>query len=301
MPTKMLAALLLTLLLAACGASDESPPADAGADPSAAASTPECPQDYGDAEVYPIFVSSEVVAEQDNRFLLGLLDKNDAPIAAKDLEVSARFEPVATEGEEQQASFSFIETDPRSGRGLYVTQVEFPTAGTWSAEVQVSGASLDSSVRGCFEVTEESLTPALGAPAPASETATAKAGGELAKISTDEDPVPRFYELSIAEALKEKAPFVVTFATPKYCSSQVCGPTLDIVKSVAKDHPETTFIHSEIYEGLEPQNPPLAAVMEWGLPSEPWVFVVDAKGKVAAKFEGTVSPRELRQALTEVS
>ena len=286
------------VFLAACGGGD-----GGSTDPVAADPSPEsegCPTDYSDAEVYPIFVSSEVVAGQDNRFLLGLLDANDAPIAAENLAVSAVFEP-ASGGEKTEASFGFIETDPRSGRGLYVAQVEFPDAGAWAADVVVKGDSLDASVRGCFEVAEESLTPALGAPAPPSDTATAGPGGDLAKISTDEDPVPRFYEVSIAEALKAKEPFVVTFATPKYCSSQVCGPTLDIVKSVAEDHQDTTFIHTEIYEGLEPQNPPLPAVLEWGLPSEPWVFVVDARGRVSAKFEGTVSPRELKEALAKVS
>ena len=33
--------------------------------------------------------------------------------------------------------------------------------------------------------------------------------------------------------------------------------------------------------------------MEWGLPTEPYVFVVDAQGKVAAKFEGMAYPDEL--------
>lgn len=300
MRTKLLALLLLTVLFAACGGDGTAPDEDAAASPSAA--SVDCPEDYSDAEVYPIFVSSEVVAGQENRFLLGLLDKNDAPIASPDLQVEAVFEQVQPAGQATtEASFGFILTDPRSGRGLYVAQIPFASAGTWAADVSVKGGPLDTSVRGCFEVAEQSLTPAVGAPAPASETATAKPGEDLSKISTDENPVSRFYEVSIAEAVKAKKPFVVTFATPKYCSSQVCGPTLDIVKSVAKDHPETTFIHTEIYEGLEPQNPPLPAVMEWGLPSEPWVFVVDAKGRVAAKFEGTVSPQELRNALAQVS
>lgn len=260
-----------------------------------------CPQSYADAEVYPVFVSSEVVAGQ-NRFLLGLLDSNDAPVATEDITVSATFEPVDPAGDETaEADFGFIETDPRSKRGLYVAEVAFPEAGTWAADVTVEGQGLDTSVRGCFEVTEESLTPALGAPAPRSDTATGTTDAELAKISTDDDPLPRFYEVSVAEAVKASEPFVVVFATPKYCSSQVCGPTLDIVKTVAKDHPDVTFIHSEIYEGLEPTNPPLPAVLEWGLPSEPWVFVVDDKGRVAAKYEGTVAPDELRSALAKVT
>lgn len=291
--------LVLVLLLGACGADE--PAADGGMTSGPSSDGAACPEDYSDAEVYPIFVSSEIV-EGSNRFLLGLLDENDAPIASQELSVSARFETVEPVGEPgPEADFEFIETDPASGRGLYVTEVVFPSTGVWAADVSVEGGGLESSVRGCFEVAEDPVTPAIGAPAPPSKTATAGPGEDLSKISTDTKPVPRFYEFSVAEAIEKGRPFVVVFATPKFCSSQVCGPTLDIVKSVAKEHPQTTFIHSEIYEGLEPTNPPLAAVTEWGLPSEPWVFVVDGKGKVAAKFEGTVSPAELAEALAEVS
>ena len=36
---------------------------------------------------------------------------------------------------------------------------------------------------------------------------------------------------------------------------------------------------------------------EWGLSTEPWVFVVDAEGRVAAKFEGVLSEEELVEVL----
>ena len=42
---------------------------------------------------------------------------------------------------------------------------------------------------------------------------------------------------------------------------------------------------------------PVRAVLEWGLPTEPYVFVVDAHGKVAAKFEGSAYPDELTATL----
>jgi hypothetical protein len=34
----------------------------------------------------------------------------------------------------------------------------------------------------------------------------------------------------------------------------------------------------------------------WGLPTEPYTFVVDSTGKITAKFEGIVSEDELRAA-----
>jgi hypothetical protein len=43
------------------------------------------------------------------------------------------------------------------------------------------------------------------------------------------------------------------------------------------------------------------AVTEWGLPTEPWLYVTDTTGTVTAAFEGAVSDDELRAALEEVS
>ena len=68
------------------------------------------------------------------------------------------------------------------------------------------------------------------------------------------------------------------------------------------------FIHVEPYElemvdgalrpVLSPENLPISvtATMEWGLPTEPYIFVVDGTGKVTAKFEGIASVDELGSA-----
>ena len=55
-------------------------------------------------------------------------------------------------------------------------------------------------------------------------------------------------------------------------------------------------VHIEIYRA--PTGTALVPTVEaWRLPSEPWVFVVDTKGKLAAKFEGTVTAGELADSL----
>jgi hypothetical protein len=41
---------------------------------------------------------------------------------------------------------------------------------------------------------------------------------------------------------------------------------------------------------------PVPATVEWGLPTEPYIFVVDSAGRVTAKFEGVASDDELRAA-----
>ncbi|MBA2726100.1 MAG: hypothetical protein H0U53_08930 [Actinobacteria bacterium] len=285
---------VLALLFAACGGGEE---ADIDT-VDASATEDNAPDEITDAAAYPIFISSEVVVAP-NRFLIGVLDENDAPIGAPDLDVSIAFEPAGEGTSIASSPMEFLETVPGQ-RGVYVSTPEFDAKGEWAATVDISGKGIDESITQPFEVAAEGTTPAIGAPAPPSDTPTADDVGSLKEISTAKDPDPRFYESSIAEALKAGEPFVVVFATPKFCSSQVCGPTLDDIAKIAEDFPKLTFIHSEIYEGLEPNNPPVAAVKEWGLPSEPWVFVVDAEGKVAAKYEGSVGEGEIRPVLEKL-
>jgi hypothetical protein len=61
------------------------------------------------------------------------------------------------------------------------------------------------------------------------------------------------------------------------------------------------FIHVEIYEDNDPTKGENRWVREWKLPSEPWVFLVGGDGKIAARFEGTVSVRELDAAVRRLS
>lgn len=255
-----------------------------------------------DAEAYPILVSSEIVVGT-NRLLMGVLNGEDAPIGSAAIDVAADFffledsstEPVTS------ADFSFIETIPGE-RGLYATQVELPEPGRWGAEVSISGDGVSETIRTAFEVLTEPSTPALGAKAPASDTPTLEDTKDLSSITTDNDPDRDFYRTSIARAVRTGEPFVVVFATPKFCTSAVCGPTLDIVKDVAPAFRDITFIHVEVYTNLDdPSNLKVVpSVEEWGLPTEPWVFVVDERGRIAAKFEGTVARSELRAALNEL-
>lgn len=297
-PMKLIAALICALMMAACASSegsgdggDSGPGADKGA---AAFSQP-----FTDVKAYPVFASSEIVIGQ-NRFLVGLLDDHDAPIGSPKIDMDITFfdldesatEPVGHTG------MRFIWID-KPYVGLYEAQVSFDEAGKWGAEVSIWGGGIDEKVKAGFEVRKKPSTPVLGQRPPASDSPTASSAAEIKKISTDNDPTPRFYELSIAQALKSGSPSVVVFATPKFCSSQTCGPTLDVVEGVAAKWPGVNFVHVEPYQlpadagNLEP----VSAALDWGLPTEPWVFVMDPSGRLQAKYEGIVSARELNQTL----
>ena len=289
----MLAA-VLAIVAGACGSSGTTDDGDGSAGGGEGSSFN---QPFTDVEVYPAVVSSELVVGE-NRVLVALFDRNDAPAGSPKIDMHVEFfdldesttEPVT------EADGRFV-WSLKGSRGLWeFSDIEFDSAGEWGARVAVRGEGLDEDgLDIAFEVLEKGTTPVIGEAAPASDTPTVDDAKDLSKITSDDHPDPRFYQTSIADALADHEPFVAVFATPRYCTSQVCGPTLDVVKRVAKDWPKLTFIHVEVYDlSNVSELEAVPAMTQWRLPSEPWVFVVDGEGNVAAKYEGTVSPRGLQ-------
>lgn len=253
-----------------------------------------------DTDLFPIVASSEIVVG-DNRLQIGLLDDNDAPVRSPQTKLHVNFVGPDDEQPSSETTMTFLWTI-KPVQGLWVGQAAFDRAGQWEALIDVQGGGYDATVRTTFEVTKNGTTPKIGEKGPVVDTQTASDVAELSEITTDPDPVPRFYELSIAQALKAGRPAVIVFATPKFCTSQVCGPTLSIVKDVADDFPRVNFVHVEPYDldKVPEKLEPVPAVTAWGLPSEPWVFVTDDRGRVAAKYEGSVAPGELRPMLRKL-
>ena len=92
---------------------------------------------------------------------------------------------------------------------------------------------------------------------------------------------------------------MVAFATPKFCTSRTCGPVVDVVSRVRKESSASgvRFIHVEVFKGNDPAKGYNRWMQQWGLQSEPWIFLVGRDGRIKAKFEGPVSVRELREAV----
>ena len=193
-------------------------------------------------------------------------------------------------GQEEPGQFDVTE--------VYVAHVETPKDGRYWFVADPAGESIQAV--GTIDVAARSRTPALGSKAPASDNPTL-ADAPAAKITTADPPDTELLRYSIADSLEAHAPFVVVFATPEFCVSRVCGPTVEVVQKVAHEFAGSgiRFIHVEIYTDNDPKNGYNRWVREWRLPTEPWVFLVDASGKVRGKFEGAISVRELEQAVRE--
>ncbi len=231
------------------------------------------------------------------RLMVGLVDSETADfLASPELPATA----ILTSPDQRQieAPAEFMWTIP-DAIGLYLVRATFDEVGTWWVRLRPEG--MGPTQQAAFTVSTTDPVPGVGDPAPAVPTATL-ADHPLEEISSDDEPDPAFYELSLDVALANGRPTVVVFATPAFCVSQTCGPMLDQVKAVAGAHPSANFLHVEIYENLDADSSedlvPVEAVATWALPSEPWVFVTDAAGTITARFEGTVGIEELEQALT---
>jgi hypothetical protein len=281
----------LALVVAACGS-------DSGDGGSASAQEDESSfnEPFTNAKAYPAIVSSELVVGT-NRVLIALFDENDAPIGSPGIDMHVQFFAI-----EESTTEPVFESDAdflwsvKGKLGLWeINDVPFDSTGRWGARVSIQGEGLDEDALDVsFAVLARSRSPEIGEAAPASDTPTGDDVEELSEITSDPDPDPRFYDVSIADAINQGKPFVAVFATPRFCQSQVCGPTLDVVKKVAEDWPKMTFIHVEVYDLSDVTNlEAVPAMTQWGLPSEPWVFVVDSKGNIVAKYEGSVAPRSL--------
>ncbi len=202
---------------------------------------------------------------------------------------------------------------PVGSGGVYSTTVDFKRAGTWGMEARIF---LPGGVIGVgrkeLSVATASAAPALGVRPPASRNKTSADfddptdQDELATITSSETPDPDLYRMTVAEALDSGLPSVVSFASPAFCQSATCGPQVDVITAV-KDRlsGRANFIHIEVYDSPDKLTDLSRARLvpqmgEWGLPAEPFTFVLDAEGRVAAKFEGFVNEDELVAALQAV-
>jgi hypothetical protein len=202
----------------------------------------------------------------------------EAPFAR----ATARSEQIGVEG-----------SDPADAKEIFVAHLPLAKAGKYWVLAEPVGGRRVQAV-GTVVVKEQTAAPDVGSAPPPSRTPTL-ATAPLSELSTSRVPDRELHRSSVAEALADRAPFVVAFATPKYCTSRTCGPTVDVVSTVRRRHADSKirFLHVEIYEDNDPAKGVNRWVKEWKLPSEPWVFLVGPDGKVRDRFEGTVSVREL--------
>jgi hypothetical protein len=209
------------------------------------------------------------------------------------LETEAQLERIGIPGE-----------DTADSTHIYVLHFRVREPGTYWVLAEPSGGQETVHALGQLDVVAHDRVPEVGERPPASATPTlASEHGNVAALTTRVPPDRSLLRYSVVGSLRAKVPFVVSFATPKFCQSRTCGPVVDVVEAVADRFRSSRvrFIHVEVYERNDPALGYNRWMRDWHLDTEPWTFVVNARGRIAARFEGTVSTRELEDAVQRVA
>lgn len=193
-------------------------------------------------------------------------------------------------------------------KGIYIaSKVYFDEVGIWEIRINTNEGKDNNSrlASMVLNVIPKSKTIEINDLIPKSINTTSQDIENLSEITTHNPPIPEFYRITVAQALTEQKPIVVAFATPGFCNSQMCGPVTDVVAQTYTSYKDTVnFIHIEPWDLNIARNTgrlqPSDVSLEWNIPSEPWVFVVNSSGQVTKRFEGLFSKTELSNALEEV-
>ena len=189
---------------------------------------------------------------------------------------------------------------PEKG-GLYVTDMQFLSHGLWN--VKISFGEPEQTVRSTIIVKANPDAPNLGEKAPAIKTKIVSDTNPLNTLTSDPNPDPNLYAVSLDQALRQNIPVVVTLSTPGYCQTAICGPQTKVLSDLSTYNGKNiVFIHVEIFEnphemkitgdpsvGVESES-----VVEWGISTEPWTFLIDKHGIIKERYEGFVSKEELQ-------
>ena len=271
----------------------------------------------GDVNTLDVRVASyDLAVGPPARFILGLLTQDQRVVSGGSVKISFAYTGTKSKPEEgffeDAGRASFLElpaeksADPGAHpNGVYTVRRSFDRAGFWKVKVTTDDGLTGTST---FEVLDKHRIPAPGDPAPRTENHTLSSGDVPAEAidsrgKTADIPDPQLHQETIAHAIDSHRPALVVFSTPVYCVSRFCGPITDMVAELANDYgSKAAFIHVEIWrDRTQNQINKAAADWLWADQSfdlqEPWVFLIGAHGKIAARWDNVATRGEIEPLL----
>lgn len=242
-----------------------------------------------------ISASFETLTGTDRRFAFGVASADNVPLRDADLDVRLR----DLDGNELAGPFPATFVDAGGPLGVYFTRIDVPEPGRVLVSVR-DGDDVGEVVVNVVPP-EDSQLPVPGEPATVVATPTVADPMDMAELCTQTPDDCGMHEVSLADALAEGRPVVVLFATPAYCQTAVCGPAVANLDDVRADRDwgDVAFIHVEIFSDA---GQTLAqAVLEWDLPTEPWVFTIARDGTIVDRLDGVLVADVMEEMAAELT
>ena len=183
-------------------------------------------------------------------------------------------------------------TAPAEARGVYVNQdVTFDQAGVYETPIVADIEGLgNQTLTATFQVLSKPALPAPGDPALKTKNHVIGEKG-VTPVSIDSQaldgapiPDPELHRWTIADAIAAGRPTLVLFATPIYCLSLFCGPTIDAVQALAAPRGPGGVHPYRDLEGPRRSSVINQAAADWllrnGDLTEPWLYLIGPDGTI---------------------
>ena len=131
--------------------------------------------------------------------------------------------------------------------GMYVADMNFLSSGIWIVEIKYD--NIKSPLKSQLIVKSKTDALDIGEKAPIIQTKVINDKNLIETITSDPNPDPSLYQISLDRALEKNIPILITLSTPGYCQSSTCGPQTQVLSDLNNNfmNDQVQFIHIEIY------------------------------------------------------
>lgn len=233
----------------------------------------------------------------EQRITYALADFDGAPIEGP---ASLTFQLVPPEGDPIEVEAE--RHDEGIPTAYYPVRFTPEVEGVWTTLVDVDGQEIEASF--AVSPASEVTTLARGEPFPRLETPTVDDARGVDPICT-QDPPCALHDVTVAQALDEGTPLALLVATPAFCSTQLCGPVLDVLLAVQEELPDARYLHAEVYADPEAvaniaEATRAPATQALGLFYEPSLFLVDGDGILVDRLDNIYDTAEAKAGVEQL-
>jgi hypothetical protein len=256
----------------------------------------------GESQISVVVTAQTGLAAGDTRNGVAVF-RGQTPYAPK--QIAARLvppngQPFEVTLQHEKVSFGSGGSEPATAvADIYVFRHDFDP-GVWQVQAIVDNKP---SVA-VFQVDAKSPSPSVGGRAIPSQSPTVSDPRGVNPICT-RTPACSMHGMTIADAISNGKPSVVIFATPRFCTSRTCGPSVDIVEGVKKQiGSKVNFVHVEVFRNAQvalTPNGDAPTFAQWKLATEPWTFFIGSNGVIKDRWLGAFGSDELATAVKAMS